>query len=146
MKLYKNWKILKNQSDMKNKNNETAEIENIPRSNFTTTTKPEVNDRILGDKTKTSKISINTNNSNPDSELILVATDGSLTKSRSRISTATAVIFAENSILNEEFTTTAKKSSSEPEIIGALSALIKSSHSSLRKLSKQVIQHQLSHP
>ena len=48
-----------------------------------------------------------------------------MVKAKSRIATATAVIFVESSILNEEFSTSARKSSSEPEIIGALTALQK---------------------
>ena len=80
--------IEKTVSQIKLKNDENSEIENIPRSNFTTTNK--------------SNVIINNDEDNPDSEIVFITCDGSLTQSRLRISTATAVIFAENYILNEE--------------------------------------------
>ena len=112
-----------------------SEIENIPRSNFTTTNKIEIDERILEDKTNKSNVIINNDEDNPDSEIVLIACDGSLTQLRLRISTATAVIFAENSILNEEFTTSVKKSSSELEIIGAFSVIIKSNDLNLKRVA-----------
>ena len=82
-------------NDLKSKTNNNEEIEKIPRSNFTTITKTEAEEKIKEDKTETSKIIMDKEKSNRETELILVASLGSLIKSRSRISTATAIIFAE---------------------------------------------------
>ena len=102
-----------------------SDIDGIPRHNLTTVTKDDVAEKIEDDKTRSSKVIFDKIESEPDAVLILIGVDRSMVKAKSRISTATAVIFAESSILNEEFSTSARKSSSEPEIIGALPALQK---------------------
>ena len=97
-------------------------------------TKEDVLEKIQDDSTNSSKVILDKNKEEKESELVLIGVDGSLVKARSRTSTATAVIFSESSILNEVFTTSSKKSSSEPEIIGALVALQKSINLNLKQV------------
>ena len=103
--------------EINSKRKNSEEIENIPRHYFTTISKKDTFEKKQDDLTETSKIIIDDEISE-DAEIILVASDGSYVKNKSRISTACCIILAENSILNEELVTSAIKSSTEPEIIG----------------------------
>ena len=111
-----------------------TEIEGIQRQNLTTVTKEDVLEKIQDDTTDSSKVILEKNKEEKENELILIGVDGSLVKAKSRTSTATAIIYSEYSILNEVFTTSSKKSSSEPEIIGALVALQKSINLNLKQV------------
>ena len=119
--------------EMNSKRKNSEEIENIPRSNFTTISKKEAFEKKEEDQTETSKIIIDDDISE-DTEIILLATDGSYVKNKSRISTACSIVFAENSILNEDLVTTAIKSSTEPEIIGILNAVLKCAKLNLKNV------------
>ena len=71
--------IEKTVSQIKLKNDENSEIENIPRSNFTTTNKTEIEERIIDGKTDKSNVIINNDEDNPDSEIVFITCGDSLT-------------------------------------------------------------------
>ena len=87
------------------KDSQETEIEGIQRQNLTTVTKEDVLEKIQDDSTDSSKVILDKNKEEKESELVLIGVDGSLVKARSRTSTATAIIFSESSILNEVLTT-----------------------------------------
>ena len=59
-------------NDIAHKFKDNAEIKNISRSNFTSITKTEVDEKIEDDNTNTSKLIFDKEKSNTDMELILV--------------------------------------------------------------------------
>ena len=65
--------------EIKSKSTNTDEIERLPRTNFTTISKSEANEKKQDDKMNTSRI-IFDKEKNEDNEVILVASDGSYVK------------------------------------------------------------------